>query len=200
MLLEKKAVQHLTHSGAPNEHPWQETNYTSYQDCNQWKDLPSDFVLQVYRDYLLTGEDDTDFLWECWNSITLTLAYLKKFDRDNHGIPENSGAPDQTFDDWKLRGISAYCGGRWIAALEAAIQIGKILIDHPPTNPELQVESTDISQAIDTYNGWLHQARSLYHDALRNGEYYRLDTESGSNAVMADQLCGDLVVCQVYPT
>jgi non-lysosomal glucosylceramidase len=28
------------------------TNYTSYQDCNQWKDLPSDFVLQVYRDFM----------------------------------------------------------------------------------------------------------------------------------------------------
>jgi non-lysosomal glucosylceramidase len=35
--------------GAPNEHPWEQTNYTSYQDCNQWKDLGSDFVLQVYR-------------------------------------------------------------------------------------------------------------------------------------------------------
>ena len=178
--------------GAPNEHPWEETNYTSYQDCNQWKDLPSDFVLQVYRDYILTGGEDTNFLWECWDSITLTLAYLKKFDRDNDGIPENSGAPDQTFDDWKLRGISAYCGGLWIAALEAAIKIGEILIANPPMNPNLQPEDfpTGIENTINTYNSWLHQARSLYHDALWNGEYYRLDTESGSNAVMADQLCG----------
>jgi len=25
--------------GAPNEHPWEKTNYTSYQDCNLWKDF-----------------------------------------------------------------------------------------------------------------------------------------------------------------
>ena len=177
--------------GAPNEHPWEETNYTSYQDCNQWKDLPSDFVLQVYRDYLLIGDRDTDFLWQCWGSITQTLAYLKEFDQDGDGIPENSGAPDQTFDDWKLRGISAYCGGLWIAALEAAIKIGKILITNPPMNPQLQEDlPQNIQETINLYSGWLHQARSLYHDALWNGEYYRLDTESGSDAVMADQLCG----------
>ena len=178
--------------GAPNEHPWEETNYTSYQDCNQWKDLPSDFVLQVYRDYVLTGSKDINFLWECWNSINLTLAYLKEFDRDNDGIPENSGAPDQTFDDWRLRGISAYCGGLWIAALEAAIKIGKILINNPPMNPNLQPEDfpAGIETQINTYRSWLQQGRSLYHDTLWNGEYYRLDTESGSNVVMADQLCG----------
>ena len=178
--------------GAPNEHPWEETNYTSYQDCNQWKDLPSDFVLQVYRDYVLTDSKDINFLWECWNSITLTLAYLKEFDRDNDGIPENSGAPDQTFDDWRLKGISAYCGGLWIAALEAAIKIGEILINNPPMNPNLQPADfpADIETQINIYSNWLSQARSLYHDTLWNGEYYRLDTESGSNVVMADQLCG----------
>ena len=178
--------------GAPNEHPWEEANYTSYQDCNQWKDLPSDFVLQVYRDYVLTDGADINFLWECWDSITQTLTYLKKFDRDNDGIPENSGAPDQTFDDWRLKGVSAYCGGLWIAALEAAIKIGEILIANPPTNPNLQLDHfpADIENAVNTYRSWLQQARSLYHDALWNGEYYRLDTESGSDVVMADQLCG----------
>ena len=178
--------------GAPNEHPWSETNYTSYQDCNQWKDLPSDFVLQVYRDYVLTGKEDTEFLWECWQSITQTLAYLKEFDRDGDGIPENSGAPDQTFDDWQLKGISAYCGGLWIAALEAAIAIGHILIKNPPLNPQLQPANYPdcVEETIKTYSNWLQQARSIYHDTLWNGSYYRLDSESGSEVVMADQLCG----------
>ncbi|MGK7952814.1 MAG: GH116 family glycosyl hydrolase [Xenococcaceae cyanobacterium] len=178
--------------GAPNEHPWEETNYTSYQDCNQWKDLPSDFVLQVYRDFVLTGREDLEFLWECWQSIIQTLAYLKEFDRDGDGIPENSGAPDQTFDDWQLKGISAYCGGLWIAALEAAIAIGKILLKNPPMNPQLQPANYPdcIEETINTYTNWLQQARSIYHDTLWNGEYYRLDSESGSEVVMADQLCG----------
>ena len=101
----RKAVGATPHDlGAPNEHPWEKTNYTSYQDCNLWKDLPCDFVLQVYRDFLLTGGTDCEFLQECWPAIVEALAYLKTFDEDGDGIPENSGAPDQTFDDCK-------CGG-----------------------------------------------------------------------------------------
>ncbi|MGL5877351.1 MAG: GH116 family glycosyl hydrolase, partial [Xenococcaceae cyanobacterium] len=176
--------------GAPNEHPWEKTNYTSYQDCNLWKDLPSDFVLQVYRDFVLTGANDTEFLWECWEAIVETLAYLKTFDLDNDGIPENSGAPDQTFDDWRLNGISAYCGGLWIAALEAAIAIAKILLDNPPINPDRSLDRDSISGAIATYQTWLKQAREIYHPTLWNGEYYNLDSKSGSDVVMADQLCG----------
>lgn len=178
--------------GAPNEHPWEKTNYTSYQDCNQWKDLPCDFVLQVYRDYLLTGANDEMFLWECWGAITQTLAYLKTFDQDGDGIPENSGAPDQTFDDWRLQGVSAYCGGLWIAALEAAIAIGKILMDNPPVITQLQPENYPqcIAENIATYQTWLTQARPIYQAKLWNGQYYRLDSESGSDVVMADQLCG----------
>jgi non-lysosomal glucosylceramidase len=178
--------------GAPNEHPWEKTNYTSYQDCNQWKDLPSDFVLQVYRDFVLTGSKDTEFLWECWGAIVETLAYLKTFDKDGDGIPENSGAPDQTFDDWRLQGISAYCGGLWLAALEAAIAIANILIAHYPPLSQI-VETPDlesIQATVELYRLWLAQSRPIYQETLWNGEYYLLDSESGSDTVMADQLCG----------
>lgn len=171
----RKAAGATPHDlGAPNEHVWENTNYTSYQDCNLWKDLPCDFVLQVYRDYQFTGSQDTEFLQDCWSAIVQTLTYLKTFDLDGDGIPENSGAPDQTFDDWRLQGISAYCGGLWIAALEAAIAIGQIL-----TQPE-----------VAQFQAWLEQSRSIYQETLWNGTYYRIDSGSGSDVVMADQLCG----------
>ncbi|HEY9649315.1 MAG TPA: GH116 family glycosyl hydrolase, partial [Coleofasciculaceae cyanobacterium] len=178
--------------GAPNEHPWEKTNYTSYQDCNQWKDLPCDFVLQVYRDFVLTGANDIEFLGECWSAIVQTLAYLKTFDHDGDGIPENSGAPDQTFDDWQLKGISAYCGGLWLAALEAAIAIGEILLNQSPPDSQLvEISDSDsIQTTIGLYRQWLEQARPLYQEKLWNGRYYQLDSESGSDIVMADQLCG----------
>lgn len=178
--------------GAPNEHPWEKTNYTSYQDCNLWKDLGCDFVLQVYRDYLFTGSNDQDFLWQCWHSIVETLHYVKGFDLDGDGIPENSGAPDQTFDDWRLEGISAYCGGLWIVSLEAAIAIGKILMANPPMNPHLQPDDfpTGIEDAITIFQDWLQKSRAIYHQTLWNGEYYDLDSKSGSDVVMADQLSG----------
>jgi non-lysosomal glucosylceramidase len=160
--------------GAPNEHVWERTNYTSYQDCNLWKDLGADFVLQVDRAYKLTGEKpDREFLAECWPAVVETLHYLKTFDHNGDGIPENSGAPDQTFDDWKLQGISAYCGGLWIAALESAIGMGKVL-----------------DQETTIFEDWLAQSRSVYHNTLWNGSYYNIDSASGSDVVMADQLCG----------
>ncbi len=169
--------------GAPNEHPFVRTNYTSYQDCNLWKDLPSDFVIQVYRAYKLTGEQDVDFLAECWPAVTETLKYLKHFDTDGDGIPENGGAPDQTFDDWQLKGVSAYCGGLWMAALESAIAIAHVLTaaDCAPGNTPILVTQ---------YQRWLEQSRNHYHKQLWNGRYYRLDTGSDSQVVMSDQLCG----------
>jgi non-lysosomal glucosylceramidase len=169
--------------GAPNEHVWEKTNYTSYQDCNLWKDLGCDFVLQVYRDFLLTGADDVEFLADCWSAIAETLDYLKTFDQDGDGIPENSGAPDQTFDDWRLQGVSAYCGGLWLAALAAAIAISDILITNHRGAEELVKQKS-------VYETWLNQSRPIYEEKLWNGQYYRLDSESGSAVVMADQLCG----------
>lgn len=171
--------------GAPNEHVWEKTNYTCYQDCNLWKDLGSDFVLQVYRDFLLTGANDVDFLAECWDAIVETLNYLKTFDQDGDGIPENSGAPDQTFDDWRLQGVSAYCGGLWLTALEAAIAIANILMNR--TDAE---NAEEIVAQKSIYEAWLAQSRPIYDQKLWNGQYYRLDSESGSDVVMADQLCG----------
>ena len=34
------------------------------------------------------------------------------------------------------------------------------------------------------------QSKPIYQEKLWNGQYYRLDSESGSDVVMADQLCG----------
>ncbi len=169
--------------GAPNEHPWVATNYTSYQDCNQWKDLPSDFVLQVYRAFLLTGGDDLEFLADCWPAVTETLQYLKLFDKDGDGVPENGGAPDQTFDDWQLQGLSAYCGGLWLAALEAAIAMGDILQQHKKISGSFAIVKSQ-------YQRWIKQGKIVYQNKLWTGSFYRLDAESNSDVVMADQLCG----------
>ena len=146
--------------------------------------MGSDFVLQVYRDFLLTGADDVEFLADCWDAIVQTLDYLKTFDIDGDGIPENSGAPDQTFDDWRLQGVSAYCGGLWLVALEAAIAISDILLTHKLGDlGGLAVQKS-------TYETWLQQSLPIYQEKLWNGQYYKLDSKSGSDVVMADQLCG----------
>ena len=96
--------------------------------------------------------------------------------------------------------MSAYCGGLWLAALEAAIAIGKILIEHPREVPyyppkgfhsEVNKNSVDaINNQVSVYQSWLEKALPIYQEKLWNGKYYRLDSESNSEVVMADQLCG----------
>jgi len=110
------------------------------------------------------------------------LRYLKQFDANNDGLPDNGGAPDQTFDDWPLKGVSAYCGALWIAALEAALAIGQ----------RLQLElGLDTSADQREFGSWLERSRANFDRLLWNGEYYEIDAESGTPVVMADQLCGD---------
>ena len=169
--------------GAPNERPFQATNYTAYQDCNLWKDLASDYVLQVWRTFLLapTGED-LRFLADCWPAAVQALRHLKTFDVNDDGLPDNGGAPDQTFDDWPLVGVSAYCGALWIAALEAALAMAQRL--------HLNL-GLDTGEEQRQFSSWLDQSRANFDALLWNGEYYRIDAGSGTPVVMADQLCGD---------
>jgi non-lysosomal glucosylceramidase len=119
----KGAVPHDL--GVPNEDPFFQINQFSWQDTNGWKDLNSKFVLMVYRDYVLTGSKDAEFLKYTWPSIQEALTYLGKFDKDGDGIPDNDGYPDQTYDTWLVRGDSAYSGSLWLASLRAAEEIGK---------------------------------------------------------------------------
>ena len=169
--------------GAPNERPFEATNYTAYQDCNLWKDLASDYVLQVWRTFKLAPNgEDLRFLAECWPAAVQALHYLKAFDTNNDGLPDNGGAPDQTFDDWPLKGVSAYCGALWIAALEAALAMAQ----------RLQLDlGLDTSSDQRTFGSWLEQSRANFDRLLWNGEFYKIDAESGTPVVMADQLCGD---------
>jgi len=169
--------------GAPNERPFDATNYTAYQDCNLWKDLASDFVLQVWRTFRLApGGEDLRFLADCWPAAVQALRYLKTFDANDDGLPDNGGAPDQTFDDWPLKGVSAYCGALWIAALEAALAMAQ----------RLQLElGLDTSGEQRQFGGWLEQSRRHFDPLLWNGQYYKIDADSGTPVVMADQLCGD---------
>src|SRR5260370_32436260 len=92
----KGAVPH--DMGVPNEDPFFQVNQFSWQDTNGWKDLNSKFVLMIYRDYVLTGGKDKEFLRYTWPAIQEALVYLGKFDRDGDGIPDNTGNPDQTTD------------------------------------------------------------------------------------------------------
>jgi non-lysosomal glucosylceramidase len=107
----------------------------------------------------------------------MAMEHLARFDRDGDGLPEHEGIPDQTFDTWPMTGPSAYAGGLWISALEAASRMATE-VGEPET--------------AERYQAIAAKARASYVDRLWNGRYFRYDGSGGpvSDSIMADQLCG----------
>ncbi|BFI11966.1 non-lysosomal glucosylceramidase [Marchantia polymorpha subsp. ruderalis] len=155
--------------------PWVEVNAYNIHDTSKWKDLNTKFVLQVYRDVVATG--DKNFARACWPAVFAAMAYMDQFDRDKDGLIENDGFPDQTYDTWSVHGVSAYCGGLWVAALQAAASMAEIC-DDPKTAEYFRTKFV--------------QARDMYEKKLWNGSYFNYDSgnSSNSNSIQADQLAG----------
>lgn len=172
----RKKIGAVPHDlGVPEGDPFVAVNEPGWQDTNDWKDLNSKFVLMVYRDYVLTGKTDTAFLRETWPAVKDAIEYLRQFDHGG-GVPENSGYPDQTYDDWVVKGVSAYSGGLWLAALRAAEETGRIVGD---------------TKTADEYHALFLKGQKTYISQLWNGEYFRYDTSSESrDDIQTDQLAG----------
>ncbi len=170
----KGAVPHDL--GVPNEDPFIQVNQFSWQDTNGWKDLNPKFVLMIYRDFVFTGRKDTNFLRDTWPSVKEAMAYLERFARAGDGIPQNDGYPDQTYDEWVVRGESAYCGGLWLAALRAGEEMARVLGD------------TDTAAK---YHELFTRGQASYIKHLWNGEYFLYDTQSEyKDDIQAEQLAG----------
>jgi len=170
----KGAVPHDL--GVPDEDPFKQINQFSWQDTNGWKDLNPKFVLMVYRDFVFTGRKDTEFLRSTWPAVQESLEYLRKYDHDGDGLPENEGYPDQTYDEWVVRGESAYSGSLFLGAVRSAEEIAKLLGD---------------SAAVTKYHDLFAKAQASFVRKLWNKEYFRYDTSSEyRDNIQADQLAG----------
>ena len=173
----RKAKGSVPHDlGVPEEDPIFQPNQFSWQNTTDWKDLNSKFILMVWRDYVFTGRKDKEFLRYTWPAVQESLEYLRKYDRDGDGIPENDGFPDQTYDVWVVRGESAYCGGLWLAAVRAAEEMANALGD---------------ASAAAKYKDLYTRSQASYIKKLWNGSYFRYDTQSEyRDNIQADQLAG----------
>ena len=161
--------------GMPQEDPWYKTNAYAYLDCGRWKDLNSKFILQVYRNYVFTK--DEQFLKSCWSALKQAMEFLDNFDQDNDGLPENEGFPDQTYDNWRMEGPSAYCASLYLGATQAMIAMAQILGD----------EGVEKKYQIVLKNG-----QRSFEEKLWNGRYYDFDSSTSRHhdSIMADQLSG----------
>lgn len=161
--------------GVPNEDPFVLVNQFNWQDTNGWKDLNSKFVLMVYRDFVLTGRKDSAFLRYEWPAVKDAIAYLRRFDHGS-GLPEDDGYPDQTYDTWLARGVSAYSGGLWLGALRASEEMAR---------------ATGESASASEYHQMFLKAQKSYIGELWNGQYFSYDTGSEyRDNIQADQLAG----------
>ncbi|KAK7363930.1 hypothetical protein VNO77_06095 [Canavalia gladiata] len=169
----RKVLGAVPHDIGTND-PWFEVNGYNLYNTDRWKDLNPKFVLQIYRDVVATG--DKKFAQAVWPAVYIAIAYMDQFDKDGDGMIENEGFPDQTYDTWSVSGVSAYSGGLWVAALQAASALAHEVGD----------------KGSEDYF-WLkfRKAKAVY-EKLWNGSYFNYDSSGGSSrsSIQADQLAG----------
>lgn len=140
-------------------------------------DLPIQFILPLYREFLYTG--DRKLLAELWPAARSAAESVFVLDTNADGLPEHTRPGDQTYDGWAISGESAYIGSIWLAALRALEQMA--------------LEMRDTSAAA-RYHRAFEQARESYEKLLWTGKYYRLwhDPKTGAkdDGLMLDGMCG----------
>ncbi len=145
-------------------------------------DLIPQFILLVWRDMLWTG--DLGYAAEMWGTVVDSIAFFRNFDSDGDGLPNNTG-PDQTYDQFPLKGTSAFVGLLYAGALQAAAHLG---------------EQLGHAEEAEQYRSALREVLPKLEQQLWNGSWYRLshDSHSGrdNEGVMADQLNADWFVRQ----
>ncbi|XP_022762707.1 non-lysosomal glucosylceramidase-like isoform X4 [Durio zibethinus] len=165
--------------------PWFEVNAYCLYDTDRWKDLNPKFVLQVYRDVVATG--DKKFAQAVWPSVYVAMAYMDQFDKDGDGMIENEGFPDQTYDTWSVSGVSAYSGGLWVAALQAASALAREVGD----------------KGSEDYFWYKFLKAKVVYQKLWNGSYFNYDNSGSrtSSSIQADQLAGQWYAraCDLLP-
>ncbi|XP_002525532.2 non-lysosomal glucosylceramidase isoform X1 [Ricinus communis] len=166
----RKVLGAVPHDIGLND-PWFEVNAYNLISTARWKDLNPKFVLQIYRDVVATG--DKSFALAVWPSVYVAMAYMDQFDKDGDGMIENEGFPDQTYDTWSVTGVSAYCGGLWVAALQAASAL-----------------ACEVGDSESASFFWVkYQKAKAVYSTLWNGSYFNYDS-SGNSSIHADQLAG----------
>ncbi|KAF0909315.1 hypothetical protein E2562_034955 [Oryza meyeriana var. granulata] len=170
----RKVIGAVAHDLGAHD-PWHELNAYNIHDTSRWKDLNPKFVLQVYRDFAATG--DMSFGKDVWPAVCTAMEYMEQFDHDGDGMIENDGFPDQTYDAWTVRGVSAYCGCLWLAALQAAAALARSLGHHD------YAERCMVKFA---------KSKPVFEAKLWNGSYFNYDsgTSYNSRSIHADQLAG----------
>ncbi|RCN43295.1 hypothetical protein ANCCAN_10709 [Ancylostoma caninum] len=174
--------------GNPADEPWLCTNAYVMHDTGKWKDLNLKFVLTSWRDHVALPRhpDDLSFLEHTWPAVQKLMSEaILEWDQDGDGMIENFGKADQTYDAWRMEGVSAYCGSLWLASLRVAAEMARTL---------------GYEECEKQYLHMLSNAKKVFISRLWTGSYFRFCERSRSReSIMADQLCGVWFLQSVSP-
>lgn len=125
-----------------------------------------------------------------WPVVEKSIEYLWQFDKNNDGMIENEGFPDQTYDTWSALGISAYCGGLWVATLKGKATNLKLLTRIVARAICYHIKD---KQKFTKYDSMYLRAREVYNTTLWNGEYFNYDSSTSNHhdSIQADMLAGN---------
>ena len=99
----------------------------SWHNVKEWKDLAPKYILMVYRHYQKT--QDMSVVKECWQAVTESIDFLSNLIAEGDDLPLTRGT-DDTFDNLASHGISIYCASLWVAGLQAASELAKLMGEH----------------------------------------------------------------------
>lgn len=99
----------------------------SWHNVKEWKDLAPKYILMVYRHYQNT--QDMSVVKECWQAVTESIDFLSNLIAEGDDLPLTRGT-DDTFDNLASHGISIYCASLWVAGLQAASELAKLMGEH----------------------------------------------------------------------
>jgi len=140
-------------------------------------DLPSQYVVMALRNYFWTG--DREYLEDIWPSVKAAINHvLEHRDPRGIGMPEDPNGAACTYDNFGMKGLTAYVCSCWLAALCAA---------------KVAAERLGDDEALAQYTELLDNGRVTFEDALWTGGHYRLFNNEGEmdDGCLTDQVIGD---------
>jgi uncharacterized protein (DUF608 family) len=138
-------------------------------------DLPYQYVLACCRHVRATG--DLEWGRRLWPHLQECLRWADSRDSDGDGLPDHQG-PDQTYDQFPMRGASSFVGLLHVAAFRAAADLAGGLGDTAIATAFRERATRDLV---------------TWDAKLWNGRWYRLsaDGDQTNEGVLADMVNAD---------